>query len=514
MAYVTDTQLAADDGSALVGHIADGAGATARRVQGKLRDVVHVDDFGAVGDGVTDDSGAFADALSALQSQGGGTLRIGRKTYAVASAVVLDAPDAMSLVIEGEGTGSIIRQTTPDASVLEIGTTHLQRASALRRLALTNAGTGGHIISVGDKGCTLFEVDHVDIAQSNPAKHVIHAPYGQVYDSRFHGGDWYLHPGSTVSGVLIRTDPVKGPSFNENIFENLRVHQAYAAPFFDIASAAPDSWLVNNTFRHINFERCRGGGIRFANARGWTFENLSFWDQDSGPYAGHLIHAAGNGGYESVANSFRAILRHGDALVPGKRDIFLEAADFSFVANCFTQPADGPSYDWNNKNVVVIGLLYGELNVAGRASLRGDQIINYGMIFGGSVYGDTRLSVGGINVPEQCRISSDGGYVNFDAMANGLGQIFAARASDGTITKLVFAADGQSFWPLTDAKVDLGFAGQGFRDAYLSGALKVDSVQVVSSQQPAITNAGAGDEVPTINAILGALRAHGLIAAA
>ncbi|MDQ8757943.1 glycosyl hydrolase family 28-related protein [Sphingosinicella sp. LHD-64] len=514
MAYVTDTQLAADNGSTLVEHIADGAGATARTVQGKLRDVVHVDDFGAVGDGMADDSGAFTDALSALQSQGGGTLRIGRKTYAIASPIILDAPHPMSLVIEGEGAGSIIRQTTANASVVEIGATQIQRASAFRRLALTNAGTGGHIISVGRKGCTLFEMDHVDIAQSNPAKHVIHAPHGEVYDSRFHGGDWYLHPGSTVSGVHIRTDPVKGPSFNENIFENLRVHQAYAAPFFDIASAASDSWLVNNTFRHINFEKCRGGGIKFANARGWTIENLSFWDQDSGPYAGHLIHAAGNGGYASVANSFKAILRHGDSLAPGKRDIFLEDADFSFVANCFTQHADGPSYDWNNKNVVVIGLLYGELNVGGRTSLRGDQLINYGSIFGGSVYGDALLSVGGINVPEQCRISSGGGYVNFDAMANGLGQIFAARAPDGTITKLVFAADGQSFWPLTDAKVDLGFAGQSFRDAYLSGTLKVDSVQVVSSQQPPITDAKGGDEVPKINAILAALRAHGLIAAA
>lgn len=514
MAYITDAQLAADDGSSLIGHIAAGAGATARTSQDKLRDVLHIDDFGAAGDAVTDDSGAFSAALTALEDQGGGTLRIGRKTYAITSPIALDAPYVMSLVIEGEGAGSIIKQTTSGVSVIEIGGTQTQRSSGLRRLTLANSSTGGHIISVGPSGCALFEMDHVNVEQDNPAKHIIYAPNGEIYDSRFHGGDWYLHPASTAPGVYIRTISANGPSFNENIFENLRVYQAYAAPFFDIASEASDSWLVNNTFRHINFEKCRGGGIRFANARGWTLENLSFWDQNSGPYSGHLIHAAGNDGYQSVANSFNTILRHGDTLAIDKHDIFLEDADFSLVINCFTQLADGPSYDWNNRNVVVIGILYGELNVGSRTSLRGDQLITYGSIFGGAVYGDTLLSLGGINVPEQFRLSSGSGYVSFEAMANGLGQIFASRALDGTITKLIFAADGQSFWPLTDAKVDLGFAGQGFRDAYLSGALKVDSVQVVSSQQAAIPNALGGDELARINAILDALRAHGLVAKA
>lgn len=509
MAYVTDTQLIAEDGSALVGHIAGGTGAVARTAQSKLRDVVHIDDFGAVGNGDADDGPAFASALTALKAQGGGTLKIGRKSYAITAPIMFDVPYATSIAIEGEGAGSLIRQKTPGQAVIEIGGTVTQRSAALRRLTLTNIATGGHIVSVGPFGCTLFEMDHVNIEQANPDRHILHAPYGEIYDSRFHGGDWYLHPQSTVPGVHVRTDPLKGPSFNENIFENLRVYQAHGASFFDIASSGIDNWLVNNSFRHINFERCRGGGIKFANARGWTLENLSFWDQ-SEPYSGHLVHVAGNGGYQSIANSFSTILRHGDSLGVGVRDIFLENATFSSVVNCFTQSSDGPSYDWNNNTVVVIGLLYGERNVANRTVLLG------GSVFGPSVYGDKTLSVGGVDVPEQFRISSAGGYVSFDAIANGLGQIFAAKAADGTITKLVFSADGQSFWPLTDAKVDLGFAGQGFHDLFLTGGLKVDSVQVVSSQQPPISNIDddAGTVAQKINDILGALRTHGLIATA
>lgn len=59
---VTLATLAASNGSSLVGFIQSGTGATARTVQSKLRDTVSVKDFGAVGDGVTDDSAAFAAA--------------------------------------------------------------------------------------------------------------------------------------------------------------------------------------------------------------------------------------------------------------------------------------------------------------------------------------------------------------------------------------------------------------------------------------------------------------------
>lgn len=88
--------------SAQISYLPAGTGAVATTVQNKLRESVSVKDFGAVGDGVTDDTAAIQAAVTA---NAGRTVFVPAGTYIVS---VLSIPHSMG--IEGEGPASILKQ--------------------------------------------------------------------------------------------------------------------------------------------------------------------------------------------------------------------------------------------------------------------------------------------------------------------------------------------------------------------------------------------------------------------
>jgi hypothetical protein len=89
--------LAASGGSALVGFLQSGTGAVATTVQAKLRETVSVKDFGAVGDGVTNDSAALQAAIDAVPA--GGKLYIPKGTYLFSTGLTRSS----AITIQGDG---------------------------------------------------------------------------------------------------------------------------------------------------------------------------------------------------------------------------------------------------------------------------------------------------------------------------------------------------------------------------------------------------------------------------
>ena len=68
-----------------------GTGAVTRTVRSKGQDFVSVTDFGAVGNGVADDTAAIQAAVDALISNGGGTLYVPKGTYKTTSEILITA---------------------------------------------------------------------------------------------------------------------------------------------------------------------------------------------------------------------------------------------------------------------------------------------------------------------------------------------------------------------------------------------------------------------------------------
>lgn len=146
---VASADLADDTGAGLVGVIASGAGAVARTQQAKNRDVVSVKDFGAVGDGVTNDLASIQAALTeiAALTYGGevnvpsGSYVLGGATLTIPTNVTLVMADGARLVssaanaitvtigndgasggIRGAGVTSIISHTGSGFGVYAVGT--------------------------------------------------------------------------------------------------------------------------------------------------------------------------------------------------------------------------------------------------------------------------------------------------------------------------------------------------------------------------------------------------------
>lgn len=105
------------DGSSFIGFIQDGTGAVARTVQAKLRETKSVKDFGAVGDGIADDTAAIQAAITAVQVTGGEVF-FPAGTYKTTAPLVIDDSSVTLDPIEGDPTRISLTGAGPGATLL------------------------------------------------------------------------------------------------------------------------------------------------------------------------------------------------------------------------------------------------------------------------------------------------------------------------------------------------------------------------------------------------------------
>lgn len=123
----------------------------ARDLSNRASDFVSVKDFGAVGDGVTNDGPAFRAAILYIATAGGGTVIAPYATYKISTTVVIPSNvtlDLQNSIIEGPGIGSLtdVFQSgyySSGSVITNIGTaneSHVVTHSAIKNATINNCG--------------------------------------------------------------------------------------------------------------------------------------------------------------------------------------------------------------------------------------------------------------------------------------------------------------------------------------------------------------------------------------
>lgn len=210
-----------------------GTGAVATTVQAKLRESVSVKDFGAVGDGVTDDTASIQAAIDAVFNAGGGTVHIPTGTYLVSSIVKAFA-GAVTVNILGAGKRAtkLMKKTGTTTPVLNISATGVldiySEISDLWIVGLGSATTAG--IKVTD--FARWTLKNVLIESCNKGIHALGGLVFDAYDCTIQSNVYGYYCEKSAANVYSNLVQFFGGQFGANTTQAVSINQASGVHFY------------------------------------------------------------------------------------------------------------------------------------------------------------------------------------------------------------------------------------------------------------------------------------------
>lgn len=349
------TNLAASGGSLLVGFLQSGTGAIARAVQAKLRDSLSVADFGAVGDGVTDDTAAIQAAVLVARLVGKGTY-FPTPTVFYKITAPINAGGSCHWIGES-GASTIIRNLAgAGAPVFTFDSTGSLGPYVLEHLRIGGAGCIGSTSTP-----TSFNGTIVGTALT--------------INSGLVGG---IQIGGTVTGAGVTAGTVISSGSGNNWVVSINQNVG------PVTMTMTNQYVSNLTLKHVHYEGDLLTGIDadciFAN---WQDSTFGFYTQTAMNASFAAIKSIGNGVLNSNLNSverckfFNATAPYAVQLGSGLlwsfkncdwennlRNLTTSNISGLVLENCYTervQAATGQAFDFglSGRRIKVIG---GEFN--------------------------------------------------------------------------------------------------------------------------------------------------------
>jgi hypothetical protein len=276
--------LSGGAGASLVGYQQSGTGAAARTVQDKLRESVSVKDFGAKGDGTTDDAPAFRAAAAYLESFGGGTLRVPAGTYKcsstdpdmewpkderhivyIGSNTVIEGDRGAVFWLDGDTLCKQTLFTTGGNRFNCIGIKKGARFSAVRGLRFT---TNGWVLDIGFRTCFGVTVGGDDCEVSG--NYFDNMPGHNMIGVGYNNPSWPAY-NYLPAGIVIKGNTFKNGS--KNVPGNANANDCSFVYLNSLGAVVSDNRFYNESEAVIN---CGGVELHGSNihVRNNTFTNL------------------------------------------------------------------------------------------------------------------------------------------------------------------------------------------------------------------------------------------------